>query len=364
CRLFAGQVTPKSESTDKSSRALGRRSSSVASLDQLGFDLSDLMSDFERNACYQRIFRRDGCTGGNLLVQDSQFMDAVRCFIENGGLPRKVVLPNIVKWRHMLQSAARGDEPYNLFEEVRIVDAQWLECCMCLPNSKFPKYSFSCVYYDATIKIDSEKLSHKALRVVQPKQDIAAVFERQIIMNDKGFFLFYLCVCVYVLLKDVKDSALHALVTNIHKYVDSVAKKLITKCEELPWACTTRICIPNAIFFDLQRTTIHGMWGFVTLEKDKNRAIQNKIARYRRKQDYSPLEEEDEKPTSHNWQNSNQHPDDEKEEKFFFYYNDNEDNYNHMYGYYDYYNYEEDYYDDDEHYHQENEEDDDDFYGW
>jgi hypothetical protein len=317
----------------------GRRSSSITSMDQLGFDLSDLMSDFDRNSCYQRIFRRDGCTAGNLLVQDTQFMDAVRCFMENGGLSRKVILPNIVKWRHMLQSAAGGDEPYNLFEDVRIVDAQWVECCMCLPNSVFPKYSFSCVYYDATVKIDSEKLSHKALRVVQPKEDIAKVFERQIIMNG-GYFI------IAVSRKGVEDDGLHALVNNIHKHVHVSAKEHGYKVKRIAMGIHNE----QMVFVDFRVFR-----RYVPRNKKEGRqAMENKKARYHRRQEQN------------NTTNGNKEKEQNIEEEhpkennfYFYYYAEEEEDGDHMHGYYDYYDYYEDGnydYEDDDYYYEDEEE--------
>jgi hypothetical protein len=239
CRAFVGKVGVKMDEFIKAARA--RRSSSIIGADSLGFDLAELLDDFDHSASYKRMFQRRLAVTGNFLAQDTQFMDAIRAWIDNGGLARRAIVPNVVKWRHMIKSAAAGDDPYLLFEDVRIVGSQWIECLDGLPNSKFKPYSFSCVYYNATVRIDSAKLAHKAMHVVKPKADIAKVFERQILMNGAYFV-------VAVSRKDVSDDKLHVLLNNLERFVNKVAKTHAYKTKRIAMG----IHYENMLFMDFR----------------------------------------------------------------------------------------------------------------
>eukprot|EP01084_Bolivina_argentea_P041468 76538_1 len=92
-RMFAG--LPGKKQSQRPGHL--RRSSSMMGMDQL--DFSDLIDDYDKSACYARIFNREGALDGNCLCLDTPFLDATRSYIENGGLARNCIVPNIIKWR-------------------------------------------------------------------------------------------------------------------------------------------------------------------------------------------------------------------------------------------------------------------------
>jgi len=191
-----------------------RRSSSMMS--SLELDISDLVDDYDKSACYARIFNREGATAGNCLVLDTPFLDATRSFLEHGGMARHCVCPNIVKWRRMVKYAASADEPYLGMAAMRIVNGQWADCLRALPNSNFKRFSFSVVFYDGSTKQDSPKIAHKVLKPVKPKDDIAATFQKRLFMN--GAY-----ICIALSRRNVSDESLPTLFDNVEEFVKRAA---------------------------------------------------------------------------------------------------------------------------------------------
>ena len=115
-RVFAG--IPGMKQTQRPGH-LRRSSSMMSSLD---LDLGDLLEDYDKSACYARIFNREGAVDGKCLSLDTPFLDATRSYIEHGGLARDCIAVSMVKWRRMIKMAASGDEPYLLMSEIRIAN--------------------------------------------------------------------------------------------------------------------------------------------------------------------------------------------------------------------------------------------------
>jgi len=212
-RMFAG--LPGVKQTQRPGH-LRRSSSMMGSIDDL--DLSDLLNDYDKSACYARIFNREGAVDGNCLCLDTPFLDAVRSYLEHGGLGRNCIVPNVIKWRRMIKFAASGDDPYLLMEQVRIVPGQWCDALRALPNNRFKKYSFSVVFYDGTTKQDSPKIAHKVIKAVKPKEDIVETFKRRLYMNGG-----YLCIALSR--RNVNDDSLSTLFDNVERFVKSAASK-------------------------------------------------------------------------------------------------------------------------------------------
>ena len=211
-RMFAGL------SGIKQSQRPGhlRRSSSMMS--NIELDIGDLLDDYDKSACYARIFNREGAIDGNCLCLDTPFLDAIRSYIEHGGLARNCITPNIVKWRRMVKYAASGDDPYLLMSDIRIVNGQWSDCIKALPNSKFKKYSFSVIFYDGSTKQDSPKISHKIIKQIKPKDDIIETFKRRLYMN--GAY-----ICIALSRRSVSDDSLPTLFDNVENFVKNASNK-------------------------------------------------------------------------------------------------------------------------------------------
>ena len=69
-----------------------RRSSSMMSSIEL--DIGDLLDDYDKSACYARIFNREGAVDGNCLCLDTPFLDAIRSYIEHGMLYNFYIINN------------------------------------------------------------------------------------------------------------------------------------------------------------------------------------------------------------------------------------------------------------------------------
>eukprot|EP01083_Nonionella_stella_P123967 373911_1 len=213
CRMFAGLAGVKQK---QRAGHLRRSSSIMGSMDDL--DFSDLLDDYDKTSCYKRIFNREGAVDGKCLCLDTPFLDAIRSYIEHGGLARDCITPNIVKWRRMIKYAAAGDDPYLLMSEVRIVNGQWPDAMDALPNSHFKKYSFSVVFYDGSVKQDSPKIAHKVIKDIKPKDDILETFKKRLYMNGA-----YLCIALSR--RNVNDESLPRLFDNVQEFVQRAADK-------------------------------------------------------------------------------------------------------------------------------------------
>lgn len=186
-------------------------------MSSLDLDLSDLgLDDYDKSACYSRIFNREGAVDGKCLSLDTPQLDATRSYIEHGGLARDAIAVSMVKWRKMVKMAASGDEPYLLMSEIRIANGQWCDVMNALPNSNFKRYSFSVVFYDGSNKQDSPKLAHKIMKPIKPKDDIAEVFRKRLFMN--GAF-----ICIALSRRNVSDESLPQLFDNVAEFVKRVA---------------------------------------------------------------------------------------------------------------------------------------------
>jgi len=183
----------------------------------------------------------EGAVDGNLLCLDSPFLDAVRSYIEHGGLSRNCIVPNMTKWRRMIKYASSGDEPYLLMSDIRIVPGQWSDAMQVLPNSKYKKYSFSVIFYDGSTKQDSPKLSHKVLKEVKPKDDILETFKKRLFMNGG-----YLCIALSR--RNVDDEALPALFDNVQEFVQNAANKYGYIARQ----CALGVHVNKQIYVDFQ----------------------------------------------------------------------------------------------------------------
>lgn len=141
-----------------------------------------------------------------------------RSFIAHGGYARKVIVPNFSDWRRMIKVCSEGEEDFLLMGDVRIVNGQWTDVMSVLPNNRCRAHSFSCVYYDGTVEINENKIKHKVIKEVHPKQDIALVFEKHILMN--GAYL-----VITLSRRGVDDNDLASLFDNVNEFVANAADK-------------------------------------------------------------------------------------------------------------------------------------------
>ena len=52
------------------------------------------LDDYDKSACYARIFNREGAVDGNCLCLDTPFLDAIRSYIEHGMLYNFYIINN------------------------------------------------------------------------------------------------------------------------------------------------------------------------------------------------------------------------------------------------------------------------------